>query len=112
MGYGHIPQSQAQKIQRFYRETLNIYLNFHRPCGFATEVVDRRGKGRKRYDTYQTPFERFQSLPEAERFLKPGVQLADLERIATAHSDTEYAQLLQWRKAELFRSFERSGILG
>ncbi len=112
MGYGHIPQSEAEKIQRFYRETLNVYLNFHRPCGFATEVVDERGKVRKRYDTYQTPFERFQSLPEAERFLKPGVQLADLERIATAHSDTQYAQLLQRRKAELFRSFERSGILG
>lgn len=54
MGYGHIPQSEAEKIQQFYRETLNAYLNFHRPCGFATEVVDkRRGKVRKRYDSYR-----------------------------------------------------------
>ena len=112
MGYAHIPPSEAQKIQCFYRETLNVYLNFHRPCGFATEVVDKRGKVRKRYDTYLTPFEKLQSLPEAERFLKEGVTLADLERMAKAHSDTGYAQLLQRRKAELFRSFTRSCILG
>lgn len=112
MGYGYIPQGEAEKIQRFYRQTLNVYLNFHRPCGFATEIVDKRGKVRKRYDTYLTPFERFQSLPTAERYLRPGVEMADLERIAQAHSDTEYAQLVQRRKAELFRSFASSGILG
>jgi hypothetical protein len=60
---------------------------------------------RKRYDTYLTPFEKFQSLPEAERFLRPGVTMADLERIACAHSDTEYARLLQRQKAQLFDSF-------
>ncbi len=112
MGYGYIPQGEAQKIQRFYRETLNVYLNFHRPCGFATEIVDKRGKVRQRYDTYRTPLERFKSLPTAERDLRPGVKMADLERIAQAHSDTEYAQLLQRRKAELFRSFSRPCILG
>ncbi len=111
MGYGHIPQSEAEKIQRFYRETLNVYLNFHRPCGFASERVDKRGKVRKRYDTYLTPFDKFQGLPEAERFLRPGVKMADLERIARAHSDTEYAWLLQRRKTELFRSFTQPGIL-
>jgi hypothetical protein len=44
MGYLHIPGSEAEKIQRFYKETLNVYLNFHRPCGFATEVVGKLGK--------------------------------------------------------------------
>ena len=107
MGYAHIPKSEAQKIQRFYRQTLNVYLNFHRPCGFATEVVERRGRVRKRYDTYLTPFEKFKSLPQAERFLRDGVTRADLERIARAHSDTEYARLLQQRKTELFRSFSK-----
>lgn len=111
MGYLHIPQSEAEKIQRFYRETLNLYLNFHRPCGFATEVVDRRGKVRKRYDTYLTPFEKFKSLTQAKRYLRPGVTLADLEQIARAHSDTEFAQLLQRQKAQLFHSFPELGIL-
>jgi hypothetical protein len=112
MGYLYIPRSEAEKIQRFYKETLNVYLNFHRPCGFATEVIDERGRARKRYDTYLTPFEKFQSLPGAEGFLRPRVRMAELEQIACAHSDTEYAQLMQQRKAELFDSFSRSGILG
>ncbi len=105
MGYLHIPGSEAEKIQRFYKETLNVYLNFHRPCGFATEIIDKRGNVRKRYDTYLTPFEKFQKLPEAARFLRPGVTMADLERQALAHSDTEYARLLQRYKAKLFDSF-------
>jgi hypothetical protein len=111
LGYLYIPQSQAQKIQRFYRHTLNVYLNFHHPCGFATELTDKRGKVRKRYDTYLTPFEKFQRLSTATRFLQRGVTMADLERIARAHSDTEFAQLLQQRKRELFRSFPEVGIL-
>jgi len=43
MGHGYIPRSKADKIQRFCKQTLNVYLNFHRPCGFATEKVDKRG---------------------------------------------------------------------
>lgn len=112
MGYVHIPQSEAEKVQRFYRETLNVYLNFHRPCGFATEVADSRGKIRKRYDIYLTPFERLKSLPQAERFLRPEITLAELEKVAQARSDTEYAQWMQQRKAELFRSFPKPRILG
>ena len=111
MGSLHTPPSEAQKIQLFYREMLNVYLNFHRPCGFATEVVDKRGKVHQRYETYLTPFEKLKSLPNAERFLKPGVRMKQLEQVARAHSDTEFAQLLQQRKAELFRSFLDLGIL-
>ena len=101
----HIPQSEADKIQRFYTETLNEYLNFHRPCGFATETMNSKGKIKKHYDHYLTPFTKLKSLPDYERFLKPEVTPADLEQIATAHSDTEYAKLMQQRKSELFRSF-------
>ena len=97
MGYMHIPQSEADKIQHFYTETLNEYLNFHRPCGFATETVDTRGKIRKHYDDYLTPFAKLQSLPDYERFLKPEVTCDDLQQIATAHSDTQFAKLMQQR---------------
>lgn len=105
MGYMHIPQSEADKIQRFYTETLNVYLNFHRPCGFATETVNTKGKIKKHYDDYLTPFTKLKSFPDYECFLKPDVTLENLEQIAKAHSDTEYAKLLQQRKSELFRSF-------
>jgi transposase InsO family protein len=32
MGYGHITASGAERIQNFYEQHLNPYLNFHRPC--------------------------------------------------------------------------------
>jgi hypothetical protein len=112
MGYLHIPQSEAHKIQHFYKETLNPYLNFHRPCGFATEKIDQRGKMRKQFDTYLTPFEKLKSLENAHAYLRPGVMMAELDQIALAHSDTEYAQIVQQQKTKLFRSFPLPRTLG
>jgi len=36
-------------IGRFYAQRLNQYLNFHRPCGFATVSLDERGKRQRQY---------------------------------------------------------------
>ena len=47
MGYSYIPQKYAPKINKFYQEYLNPYLNFHRPCGFATNKPDKKGKIKK-----------------------------------------------------------------
>ncbi len=111
MGHWYIPQQEAAKIQSFYKETFNTYLNFHRPCGFATETVDKKGKIKKKYDTYLTPFEKFKTLVKPKQFLKKGVLLEELEKIACSHSDTEYARLMQKKKSQLFRSFAKPGIL-
>ncbi|MCR4392630.1 MAG: integrase [Candidatus Acetothermia bacterium] len=78
MGYGWIAHGEAEKIQAFYSKTLNVYLNYHRPCGYATEVVDRKGKIRNRYDVYLTPYEKLRSLPQPEQYLRPGVTMAEL----------------------------------
>jgi transposase InsO family protein len=111
MGHRHIPQQEAAKIQTFYKETFNPYLNFHRPCGFATETVDNKGKIKKKYETYLTPFEKLKAFERPEKLLKKGVLLEDLEKIARSHSDTEYAKLMQQKKLQLFRSFAKPGIL-
>jgi hypothetical protein len=37
----------AAALQNFYLEHLNPYLNFHRPCGFATVSLDERGRSRR-----------------------------------------------------------------
>jgi len=111
MGHWHIPQPEAGKIQSFYKETFNEYLNFHRTCGFATETVNEKGKIRKKYDTYLTPFEKFQSLPNHEQFLKKGITMDTLRKVEQHHSDTEYAILVQEKKTALFRSFSTPGIL-
>ncbi len=111
MGYMYIDQGEAKKIQMFYTNVLNPYLNFHRPCGFATEFINRKGKIRKRYDAYLTPFEKLRSLPGVEQHLRRGVNLDRLQKIAHAHSDTEFAKLVQREKAKLFRSFAPPGTV-
>ena len=102
IGYGHIAGQHAEAIEEFYAEHLNRYLNFHRPCGFATVSLDERGKRRRQYkaEDYRTPFEKLKSLEGAERYLKPGLSLAELEREALAESDTECARRMnaaKWR---------------
>ena len=103
MGYGLIGSEWAEPIHGFYREHLNPYLNYHRPCGFATMEVDARGKRRRHYrpDDYRTPYEKLTSLPRWRQYLKPGVTAASLQQRATAHSDTEAATLMQKAKTEL-----------
>ena len=111
MGHWHIPQSEATKIQSFYNETFNEYLNFHRPCGFATETVDEKGKITKKYEDYLTPFEKLRSLSKPEQFLKNGVTMESLKEVEQQQSDVEYAKLMQDKKIVLFRSFSKPGIL-
>src|SRR3989338_10435756 len=75
MGYQHIAQRHAAPINAFYREHFNGYLNYHRPCGFATTTVDHRGKEKKVYDIYRTPFAALQALLNASDSLKEGVTM-------------------------------------
>ena len=105
IGYGYIAGEHAEAIAKFYGRHLNPYLNFHRPCGFATVSLDQRGKRRRDYKTedYRTPFEKLKSLERAEQYLKPGLSLAKLEREALAMSDTACARQMNAAKSRLLR---------
>jgi transposase InsO family protein len=105
MGYGYIAGEHAGAIGEFYSQYLNPYLNYHRPCGFATVSLDERGKRKRKYkiEDYWTPYEKLKSLPKVEKCLKPGVSLSAMERGATAMSDTECARRMSAAKAKLLR---------
>jgi transposase InsO family protein len=105
IGYGYIAGEHAEAIGRFYAQRLNQYLNFHRPCGFATVSLDERGKRQRQYkpENYRTPFEKLKSLERAEQYLRPGLSLAELEREALRMSDTECARQMNAAKARLLR---------
>jgi len=105
-GYTYIPQPNARKINGFFKKYFNPYLNFHRPCGFATIITDKKGKQKKVYRTYQTPYERLKSLPNAKQYLKPGITFEILDKIAYEKSDNEWAALMQKAKEELFKNFK------
>lgn len=105
MGYGHIAAGSAAAIEFFYETHFNSYLNFHRPCGVPEVRTDAKGRQRRVYRWYATPWEILRQLPDVARHLRPGVTLADLERRAQATSDTSAAQQMQRAKARLFASF-------
>ena len=107
MGYNHISRKHAVLINEFLRKYMNPYLNFHRPCGFATDTVDKRGKIKKKYDTYLTPFEKLKTIPHVERYLKEGVTIALLEAVASQESDTECAEKMQKAKKKLFETIRK-----
>lgn len=106
MGYNHIPQRYAGAINDFYREHMNVYLNYHRPCGFAEITTDKKGKQKKKYKIYQIPYERLKSLENAKKYLKSGVTFDMLDAIAYEKSDNEVAALMQKAKDELFKNFK------
>ena len=84
---------------------LNPYLNFHRPCMFAEDTVDAKGKVKKRYPQrlVMTPLEKLASLPDPDTFLKPGITLAQLQAEATRLTDNDAAQQLNEARQRLFQ---------
>jgi transposase InsO family protein len=102
MGYGYIDAGHAESINSFYREYLNPYLNYHRPCAQADVEIDEKGRKRVRYKRYQTPLETLLSLDKAAQYLRQGLSIHALKRIAGALSDTDAARRMQQAKSKLF----------
>jgi hypothetical protein len=107
MGYTHIAAPHAAAIEAFYEEQFNPYLNFHRPCGVPQLVVNAKGKQKRVYRWYATPWEILRQLPGLAGHLKPGVTQDQLEQMARRQTDTQAARKMQEAKCRLFESFLR-----
>lgn len=110
MGYEHIPQQYAQPINAFYQETFNPWLNLHRPCMFATEIANPKGKIIKRYkhQDVKTPLECLVLLSKKGLVtLKNGIALDTLLTLAKSKTDLAAAQEMQRAKQNLFTSFAK-----
>ena len=108
MGYAHIPRQYAKSINEFYQEIFNPWLNLHRPCLFATEIINAKGKIIKRYkhEDVKTPLESLAQLCEKGlATLKPGITLEALQALAKSQTDLAAAQAMQCAKTELFAQF-------
>ncbi|MFZ0303932.1 MAG: hypothetical protein WAL75_14680 [Terracidiphilus sp.] len=102
IGYGYIDAGHADVINSFYRQFLNPYLNYHRPCAQPDVQIDEKGRKRVRYRRYQTPLETLLALDKPAQFLRQGLSINALKRIAAALSDTEAARRMQQAKNRLF----------
>jgi transposase InsO family protein len=109
LGYAHIPAPLADLVSEFTRGVLTPYINYHRPCFFAHEEEDAKGKIRKkyRYEDMMTPYEKFRSLPQNESYLRTEVTVAQLDAIASAQSDNEAGLALQKARQKLFQTINK-----
>ena len=105
LGHAFIPSKAAQRLSTFYQAYLNTYLNYHRPCAFATMYIDAKGRTRKQYDTYLTPFEKLCSLDNPQQYLRHGVTMNQLKAIAKQEDDNTAALRMQKAKKVLFTTF-------
>ena len=106
-GYAHIPQHHAARFNTFCREYLNPFLNFHRPCLFATDRADPKKPGRIQRvycpKDAMTPLDKLASLSQATSFLRQGITFADLHALAHALTDLQAAEELYEARQALFR---------
>jgi len=107
MGYGHIASAHAETINAFYSDYFNPYLNFHRPCGQAEIVEGEKGKRRRVYRWYATPWEVLRQLPGIAGYLKPDITIDALNAVARAETDHAAARRMQEAKRKLFSSFHQ-----
>jgi len=113
MGYSHIPQKYAKPINDFFEQTFNSWLNLHRPCLFATEVVSDKGKIKKLYRNadVKTPLECLAQLGKKRLVtFKSGITLKTLQAQARQKTDLQAAQEMQAAKAALFASFNKPEV--
>ena len=109
LGYSHIPAARAASVNDFTQNVLSPYLNY-RPCLFAREHVDAKGKVRKSYPHTEvaTPYEKLKSLPNAARYLKAGISFEQLDAIAYRLSDNDAARQLNVERDKLFKSINQT----
>jgi hypothetical protein len=109
MGHAHIPQKFAPLINKFCTEHLNPFLNFHRPCAFATGEIDSKGKVRKKYyaDDYTMPVDKLLACVNVEDYLKKGVTIEGLQKQKLALSHFEVAEKVSKAREKLFATMRK-----
>ena len=110
LGHAHISQRFARPVNEYLLNVLTPYLNYHRPCLFAEQRIDAKGKIKKHYpySLIMTPYDKFRSLPDASQHLRPGVTLQQLDDIVRQVSDNEAVRRVNAARDKLFQSINSS----
>ena len=107
IGYGHIASAHAGAFDQFYREHFNPYLNFHRPCGVPELKITAKGKHKRVYPWYATPWQILRQLPGLAGYLRSELTVEQLDARSRERSDTQAARLMQEAKRKLFASLNQ-----
>lgn len=107
-GYSYVSRAYAPLMNAFNQTHLNPYLNMHRQCAFADDVVDDRGKSKKVYRTYMTPYQKLLTIPGVAEYLKTGVTQESLTADLMKKTHLEAAREMQGAKKQLFETIRRA----
>jgi len=107
LGWTHIASEHAEAVNLFHRQHLNPYLNFHRPCGIPELRTLARGKIKRVYRRWETPWDILRTLPDWKTTLRSDTSPEQLQRQASLQSDTDAAMAMQQAKRDLFRQLRR-----
>jgi len=77
IGYGHVALAHAEAFDQFYRQHFNPDLNFHRACGVPELKVTAKGKHKRGYPWYATPWEILRQLPGLAGHLRQDVTVGN-----------------------------------
>jgi len=105
LGFFHINQSIVSEFNHFFTNWFNPYLNYHRPCGYVTEIeTDFKGREKKIYGQYTTPYEKLKEVSKKEQknFLKPDLSFDRLDTIAYRESDNDFVAKVRKQQYKLF----------
>lgn len=106
-GRNFIDQKFAKIINEFNVKFVNIYLNYHRPCLFSKDRIDRLGKIKKNYSQSMTPYEKLKSLENSSQYLREGITFESLDKIAYEESDNDFGKKMMTAKKELFEKINK-----
>jgi hypothetical protein len=107
MGHWHIPKYEARKINIFYRDCFNEFVNYHRMCVYPTTLVADNGKKKKIYEETMTPCQKLLSLPDVGTYLRSDVTVSSLKAKSLCMSHLEYAKLMDENKQKLFAAIKK-----
>lgn len=107
MGRWHIPKYEARKINGFYRDCFNEFLNFHRMCAYPTVTVNENGKKKKVYEQTITPCQKLLSISNVEMYLRETVTVSNLKEKMIRASHLEYAKIMDEAKQKLFATIKK-----
>lgn len=113
-GYMHIPATDknAHILNSFCINCFNTYLNYHRPCAYSTTITNKKGKEKKIYPTkdYETPYDKFKLISNAEKYLKKYLIFEKLDKIAYDKSDNDFGIIMNEKKEKAFSMLDMEDI--
>jgi hypothetical protein len=107
MGRWHIPKFEARKIQAFFRDFFNEFVNFHRMSAYPRTVVSDDGKKKKIYEETMTPCQKLLSISNVGTYLRKDMTVEILKEKMKKHSHIEFAKIMGAAKQKLFAAIKK-----